>query len=63
MADFHQNGSVATLHNLSRRPVEYLEADLARFAKWRNLGLVLPSLFSELRGPALNHIEVRTSDP
>ncbi|MEL7451290.1 MAG: glycosyl transferase [Pseudomonadota bacterium] len=56
MADFHQNGSIATLHNLSRRPVEYLEADLSRFAKWRKLGLVLPSLFSELEGPALQNI-------
>ncbi len=56
MADFHQNGAVATLHNLSRRPVEYLEAELTRFGKWRRLGLVLPSLYSELQGPALDHI-------
>ncbi len=56
MADFHQNGSIATLHNLSRRPVEYLEADLSRFAEWRKLGLVLPSLYSELQGPALHNI-------
>ena len=56
MADFHQNGSVATLHNLSRRPVEYLDAELTRFAKWRRLGLVLPSLYTELQAPALDQI-------
>lgn len=56
MADFHQNGAITTLHNLSKRPVEYLEADLVRFAKWRPMGLVLPSLFSELKGPALDNI-------
>ena len=56
MADFHQSGTIATLHNLSRRSVEYLEADLVSFAQWRKLGLVLPSLYSELEGPALNRI-------
>lgn len=56
MADFHQTGAITTLHNLSKRPVEYLEADLVRFAKWRPMGLVLPSLYSELKGPALDNI-------
>ncbi|MEO0973025.1 MAG: glycosyl transferase, partial [Pseudomonadota bacterium] len=53
MADFHQNGTVTTLHNLTRRPVEYIEADLMRFSRYRPLGLVLPSLYSELQQPAL----------
>jgi glucosyl-3-phosphoglycerate synthase len=54
--DFHQNGAVATLHNLTRRPVEDLEADLTAFAEQRPMALVLPSLYSELEGPALEHI-------
>ena len=29
MADFYQNGVITTLHNLSRRPTEDLEAELA----------------------------------
>ena len=56
MADFYQNGRITTLHNLSRRPVSELEAELTQHAKKRPLGLILPSLFSELEGPALKHI-------
>ena len=56
MADFYQNGIITTLHNLADRPVEELEAELAEFAKKRPLSLILPSLFSELEGPALSHI-------
>lgn len=53
MADFHQNGSVATLHNLTRIPVETMEAQLRAFAATRKISLILPSLFSELEVPAL----------
>lgn len=56
MADFHQNGNVTTLHNLSNRPIEALEADLIKFSKKRRMALILPSLFSELEGDALPHI-------
>ena len=56
MGDFHQNGIITILHNLSRQPVEQLESQLNEFSKKRPLGLVLPSLFSELEGPALDHI-------
>lgn len=56
MADFYQNGIITTLHNLSHRPLEELEEDLVRFSKKRPLGLILPSLFSELEGPALSNI-------
>ena len=56
MADFFQNGHVTNFHNLVDRPVEDLERDLRRFRKERPMGLVLPSLFSELEGPALGHI-------
>ncbi|ROQ30439.1 glycosyl transferase [Gallaecimonas pentaromativorans] len=53
MADFHQNGTIATLHNLTRRPVEDLEKELMRFRRYRPMSLVLPSLYSELQSPAL----------
>ncbi|KAA1171327.1 glycosyl transferase [Marinobacter salinexigens] len=56
MGDFYQNGIITTLHNLVRRPVEDLEADLMEFRKARPMSLVLPSLFSELEGPALKNI-------
>lgn len=56
MADFHQNGLVTTLHNLADRPLEALEADLVRFSQKRPMALILPSLFSELEGPALSNI-------
>jgi glucosyl-3-phosphoglycerate synthase len=56
MGDFHQNGLVTTLHNLSRRPVEDLEAELQVFRESRPMSLVLPCLYSELAGPALANI-------
>jgi glucosyl-3-phosphoglycerate synthase len=56
MADFHQGGSVATLHNLTRRPLEELEAELTTFAKKRPMGLLLPCLFSELETMAMPRI-------
>lgn len=56
MSDFHQNGVITDFHNLTRRPVEELERELCQFAKRRPMGLILPSLFSELEGPALSAI-------
>ncbi|MEM1190646.1 MAG: glycosyl transferase [Pseudomonadota bacterium] len=56
MADFYQNGIITTLHNLSNRPVEDLEAELVRFSRARPMGLLLPSLYSELEGEALPRI-------
>ena len=56
MADFYQNGVVTTLHNLSDRPIEDLEAELVEFSKTRPMALVLPCLYSELAGPALTNI-------
>ncbi|WP_417417921.1 glycosyl transferase [Hoeflea sp.] len=56
MADFHQNGSVATLHNLSRMPLEVMEGQLHQFAATRKITLILPSLFSELGRDALSRI-------
>lgn len=56
MADFYQNGIITTLHNLSQRTTEDLEAELVEFAGSRPLGLLLPSLYSELQGEALVNI-------
>ncbi len=61
MGDFHQNGIITILHNLSRQPAEELEDQLEWFSKTRPLGLVLPSLYSELEGPALEHIVAELS--
>ena len=56
MGDFHQNGNIATLHNLTNRPIEDLERDLIDFSRHRPMGLVIPSLYSELATPALENI-------
>jgi len=56
MSDFYQNGIVTTLHNLTNRTVEDLEAELLCYAKVRPMSLVLPSLYSELQGSALSTI-------
>ena len=53
MSDFHQTGIVATLHRLKNRPIEELEADISEFSASSPIALILPSLFSELQGPAL----------
>lgn len=53
MADFHQNGNVATLHNLRTTTPEALSHELTTFAQSRKISLILPSLFSELEGDAL----------
>lgn len=56
MSDFFQNGTVTTFHNLTQRPVESLEQELMGFSQTRPMALILPSLFSELSGPALSKI-------
>lgn len=56
MGDFYQNGIITTLHNLADRPLGELEYELITFAQRRPMGLILPSLFSELEGEALPKI-------
>lgn len=56
MSDFFQNGVVANFHNLTKRRTEDLEKDLLAFSQRRKMGLILPSLFSELQGTALKKI-------
>ena len=56
MSDFYQNGNITTLHNLTSRAVEDIEAELSGFSRTRPISLVLPCLYSELEGPALGNI-------
>ena len=62
MADFYQNGVVTTLHDLGQRTSADMEAELEQFSKTRPLGLILPSLFSELEGKALPDIINKIKD-
>jgi len=56
MSDFHQNGFVPTLHDLGQRSTQSLEEELKLFSGYRPMELILPSLYSELAGPALSGI-------
>ncbi|NOZ93585.1 MAG: glycosyl transferase [Acidobacteria bacterium] len=53
MADFYQHRLFTTLHRLERLNLEELEASLERAASRRRMALLLPSLASEMDGPAL----------
>jgi len=56
MADFYQNGTITTLHNLVDRPLEDMEKELLSFSRVRPMSLVLPALYSEFEGPAMGNI-------
>lgn len=56
MADFFQNGIITTLQNVSQRGLEDMEAELEKFAKRRNMVLLLPALYSEFETPAMHTI-------
>jgi glucosyl-3-phosphoglycerate synthase len=56
MSDFFQNGQIVSLHRLTDRSLEELEKELLENAQKRKLALILPSLYSELEGPALPNI-------
>ena len=56
MGDFHQHGIITTLHQLHTRSIEDLEAELMELSREHPMALVLPSLYSELEGPALSGI-------
>jgi len=62
MGDFHQNGVITTLHNLNNRPLEKLEKELMSFSKERPMALILPCLYSELEGPAMDKIVAELSE-
>lgn len=56
MSDFKQDGVITTLHRLPGASIENLEQELRKLAKRNPMTLILPSLFSELEGPALGTI-------
>ncbi|RMH03000.1 MAG: glycosyl transferase [Nitrospirae bacterium] len=56
MADFYQSGMITTLHRLGAPNVERLEQELCEYATSHPVALVLPCLYSELEGPALQGI-------
>ena len=56
MVDFHQNGSITTLHNLRTRTPEDMTAQLEAFAPSRKISLILPCLYSELETDAMPRI-------
>lgn len=53
MSDFHQAGIIATIHRLRDRPIEELDREILSWSEESPVGLLVPSLFSELHGPAL----------
>jgi len=56
MADFFQDGSMATLHRLGKPNVAQLEEDLMEFSKQTPIALVLPCHVKELGTSALRGI-------
>lgn len=56
MVDFHQNGSIATLHNLRTRTLADITAELETFTVNRKASLILPCLYSELETEAMPQI-------
>ena len=56
MSDFYQHHLFTTLHRLERWNLEELESSLEKAASSRSMALLLPSLASEMDGPALPKI-------
>lgn len=56
MSDFHQNGNIATLHNLRNRQTGELEQELESFSRSRKISLILPCLYSEIETDAMPNI-------
>jgi len=56
VSDFHQTGSITTLHRLGPTDLDRLETELRIHAHARPIALVLPCLFDELRDTALGAI-------
>ena len=62
MTDFFQNGIFTTLHDFKTKKLETIEAELKLFSGYRPIELILPSLYSELEGPALKNIVKEISE-
>ncbi len=57
MSDFFQDSHTTTFHRLGpHMPLEKMESILRNFTPSRPVALIIPSLFSELKGPALPKI-------
>jgi glucosyl-3-phosphoglycerate synthase len=56
VADFFQNGVIATLHDLGRRPTADLEQELKSWSTERPMSLVVPCLVADLNSAALQQI-------
>ncbi len=56
MSDFYQTGVVATFHRLGKSDLRNLETKLVESSRARGVTLILPSLFSEIKGEALKGI-------
>ena len=56
MSDFSQNGIISTLHDFGTKTTNQIETELLHFSKERKMELILPCLYSELKGDALPNI-------
>ncbi len=56
MADFYQMGMITTLHRLGRSRLERLETELELYSMVRPIALVLPALYSDVKGDAMKGI-------
>ncbi len=56
MVDFHQNGNIATMHNLRTRSLQDMTYELETFGQTRKVTLILPCLYSELETEAMPNI-------
>lgn len=62
MSDFHQSGLVTTLHRLGSSDWRALEEELTQYRESRPIALVIPCLYSELKGPAIGPIVQKIKD-
>jgi len=56
MSDFFQCGVVTTLQDFRKRSYDELENEMIEFSKRRNMVLLLPALYSEFEGDAMEGI-------
>ena len=61
MGDFSQNGVISTLHDFGTKSTSVIENELSKFSKQRKMELILPCLYSELKGDALPKIVTEIS--
>ena len=61
MSDFYQDGTISTLHDFGTKSTKDLERELLKFSKERKMELILPCLYSELKGDALPKIVTEIS--